>query len=71
MRQLSCSTGNFLELGVLVNSLTLVCLVQSETLSSVYLMFCAPYETGILFYRELHGTGSLSKLSYLGLSCAT
>jgi deoxyinosine 3'endonuclease (endonuclease V) len=55
-----------MELGLLVNTRTWVCFVQYETLSSVYLMICAPYETGILFYRELHGTGSLSKLSYLG-----
>jgi hypothetical protein len=38
--------------GLLVISRTWVCLVQSETLMSVYLMFCAPYETGILFYRN-------------------
>jgi hypothetical protein len=60
-----------MELDLLVNSRTCVCLVQPETLSSVSLMICAPYETGILFYRELHGTVSLSKLSYLGVFCAT
>jgi hypothetical protein len=59
------------ELGLLVNSRTWVCLVQSETFSHVYLMICALYGTGILFYRELHGTGSLSKLSYMGLYCAS
>jgi hypothetical protein len=60
-----------MELALLVNSRTWFRLVQPETLSSVYLMICAPYEMVILFYRELHGTGSLSKLSYLGVFCAT
>jgi hypothetical protein len=60
-----------MELDLLVISRTWVCLVQPETLSPVYLMICAPYERGILFYRELHGTGFLSNLSYLVLSCAT
>jgi hypothetical protein len=60
-----------MELVLLVNSRALICLVQPETRSSVYLIICAPYETGILFYMELHGTGSLSKLSCLDLSCAT
>jgi hypothetical protein len=59
-----------MELGLLVTSRILVCLVQPETLSSVYVMICAPYETIILFNRELHGTASLSKVSLLGLSCA-
>jgi hypothetical protein len=54
-----------MELDPLVNSRTWVCFVQRETLSSVYIMICARYETGIHFYRELHGTGSLSKFSYL------
>jgi hypothetical protein len=60
-----------MELDLLVNSRTWVCLVKPETLSPVYLKICAPYETGILFYTELHGTGSLSKLSYLDLPCST
>jgi hypothetical protein len=60
-----------MDLGLLVNSETWVSLLQHVQLLSVYLMICAPYVTGILFYRELHGTVSLSKLSYLGLSCAT
>jgi hypothetical protein len=60
-----------MELCLLVNSRTWVFFVQRETLSSVYIKIFAPYETVILFYKELHGTGSLSKLSYLGLSCAT
>jgi hypothetical protein len=59
-----------MELGLLVNCRIWVCLVQSEKLSSVFLMICAPYETGILFYMGLHGTGSLSKLSYLVVFCA-
>jgi hypothetical protein len=70
MRKVSCSAGNIPELGLLVNSLTWVCLVQPETISSMYLMICAPYETGIFFYRVLHGIGCLRKHSYLGLSCA-
>jgi hypothetical protein len=56
-----------MELGLLVISRTWVCFVQPETLSSVFLLICAPYETGILFYREQHGTGSLSNLSYFCL----
>jgi hypothetical protein len=60
-----------MELGHLLNSRTLICLVQLDSRSSVHLMICAPYETGILFYIELHGSGSLSKLSNLGRSCAT
>jgi hypothetical protein len=60
-----------MELDLLVNSRTLVFLVQPEVISPVYLMIYATYETCILFYRELHLTVSLSKLSYLGLSCAT
>jgi hypothetical protein len=60
-----------MELGLLVNSLTWVCFVQRETLSSVYIMICARYETGINFYKERYGTGSLSKLSYLDFSCST
>jgi hypothetical protein len=59
-----------MELDHLVNSRSWVCLVQPETVSPVYLMIYARYETVILFYREVYGTGSLSKLSYLGLSCA-
>jgi hypothetical protein len=58
-----------MELGLLVISRTWVSLVQPETLMSVYLMICAPYETGILLFRELHGTGPLSKFLYLGLFC--
>jgi hypothetical protein len=60
-----------MELGLLLLSRTCVCLLQPETLSSVQLIICAPYETNIMFYREIHGTGSLSSLSYLGLFCAT
>jgi hypothetical protein len=60
-----------MKLGHLLNSRTLICLVQHDSRSSVHLMICAQYERGILIYRELHGTGSLSNLSYLGLSCAT
>jgi hypothetical protein len=60
-----------MNLGLLVNSRTWVCLVQPETISSLYLMICAPYETCILFYRELHGTRSLITFSYLCLSVAT
>jgi hypothetical protein len=60
-----------MELGVLVSSRTWVCYVKCETISSVYLMICAQYETGILIYRQLHGTGSLIKLSYFDLSCST
>jgi hypothetical protein len=71
MGQVSCSKGNCMELGLLVNSRTWVCFVQRETLLSVYILICAPYETGILFYRKLYGTRSLSKLSYLGLFCAS
>jgi hypothetical protein len=71
MRQFTCSTGTSMELCLLVISRTWVCLCQPETLSWVYLMICAPYEMGILFYRELHGTGSLSKLSYLGPFCTS
>jgi hypothetical protein len=71
IREVSCSKVNYMELVLLVNSRTWVCLVQPETLSSVYLIICAPYETGILFYMELHGTGSLSNLSYLGVICST
>jgi hypothetical protein len=48
-----------MELGRLVISRTWVCLVQSETLMSVYLIFCAPYETGILFRKELSELGLL------------
>jgi hypothetical protein len=71
MRQVSCSTGNCMELGLLVNTRTKVCLVQTETLSTVYLMICATYETGILFFRKLHGTESLSKFWFLNFSCST
>jgi hypothetical protein len=60
-----------MNLGTLLNSRTLICLVQPDSCSSVYLLICAPYEISILFYRELLGTGSLSKLSYLGQSCET
>jgi hypothetical protein len=60
-----------MELGLLVNSPAWMCLGQPETRSSVYLMICALYETGILDYRELHGTGSLSKLSCLDVFWAT
>jgi hypothetical protein len=59
-----------MELGLLVNSRTWICFVKPESRSSGYIIICAPYETGILFYRELHGTLCLSKHSYLGLSCA-
>jgi hypothetical protein len=59
-----------MELGTLVNSRPLIYLVQPDSCSSLYLIICAPYETGILIYRELHGTGSLSNFSYLSLSCA-
>jgi hypothetical protein len=69
MRQESCSTGKCMELGLLVMSRARICLVQPKTRSSVYLMICAPYQTDILFYWELHGTEPLSKLSYLGPSC--
>jgi hypothetical protein len=71
MRRVFFSIRNSMELGLLVNSCTWVSLVLSETLSSVYLMICAHYETGILFYRQLHGTETLSNLSCLDLSCAT
>jgi hypothetical protein len=59
-----------MELDLLEISRAWIYLVQPKTCSSVYLMIFAPYVTIILFYRELHGTGSLSKVSYLGLSCA-
>jgi hypothetical protein len=58
-----------MNLGLLVNSRTWNRLFQPETRSSVYLMICAPYQTGILLFRELHGTGPLSKFSYLDLFC--
>jgi hypothetical protein len=58
-----------MELGPLVNSGPLIYLFQPDSFSSVYLMICAQYERGILIYRELHGTGSLSNLTYMGLSC--
>jgi hypothetical protein len=70
MRQVSCSSGNCMELGLLVNSGTWI-FCSTWSFSSVYFMICAPYETGILFYRELHGTGSLSKVSYFDMSCST